>query len=245
MNLQDYLEQRKKQDEATPRFRELCTSCIQPKFSCYCHRIQRFDPMIDFVILIHPIEVRRRIATGRMSHLILENSFLIRGQDYTRDKQVNDILQDPTRQCVILYPGKTSTNLTPLSAEGREELFDSSKKLTIFVIDGTWLSAKKMMRQSQNLLNLPRICFSPVKPSNFRVRKQPHEACYSTLEAIHHTIELVGASQGFHVSSRTHDRLIDVFDSMVELQLSFIRKADEIDDPKRYRRPRFLSRKPA
>ena len=100
------------------------------------------------------------------------------------------------------------------------------------------------MRQSQNLLNLPRICFSPEKPSNFRVRKQPHASCYSTLEAIHHTIELIGAAKGFDVASRKHDRLLHVFDSMVELQLDFIRKADQIDDPKRYRRPRFLSRKP-
>ncbi|MFS4460953.1 tRNA-uridine aminocarboxypropyltransferase [Bdellovibrio sp. HCB2-146] len=243
MNLQQYLEQRKQQSEATPLFRELCLSCIQPRFSCYCHHIEKFDPNIDFVILIHPIEVRRRIATGRMSHLCLENSFLIRGQDYTHDASVNEILSDPNRQCMILYPGKTSQNLTPMTQGERRGLFDQTKKLTLFVIDGTWASAIKMMRQSQNLLNLPRICFSPEKPSNFRVRKQPHEGCYSTIEAIHHTIELLGESQGFDVSSRQHDRLLHVFDSMVELQLSFIKTADEVDDPKRYRVPRFLSRR--
>lgn len=239
MNLQDYLEQRKKQAESAQTYRELCTACIQPKFSCYCHRIERFDPQIDFVILIHPIEVRRRIATGRMSFLCMENSFLIRGQDYSQDDQVNQILNDKNRQCVILYPGRNSTNLTELAPTDRSSLFDPTKKLTIFVIDGTWLTAKKMMRQSQNLTTLPRICFNPEKPSNFRVRKQPHAACYSTLEAIHHTIELVGESQGFPVESRTHDRLLSVFDSMVELQLSFIRKADAENNPKRYRRPHF------
>ncbi|WP_373997839.1 tRNA-uridine aminocarboxypropyltransferase [Bdellovibrio bacteriovorus] len=245
MNVEAYLEQRKRQTEALPNYRELCTSCIQPKFSCYCRHIERFYPNIDFVILIHPIEVRRRIATGRMSHLCLEGSFLIRGQDYTNVDEVNQILADESRQCMILYPGKTSTNLTPLNAEERKNLFDPSKKLTLFVIDGTWLTAKKMMRQSQNLLNLPRISFSPEKPSNFRVRKQPHSACYSTLEAIHHTIELLGESQGFDVSSRVHDRLLHVFDSMVELQLSFIKKADEVDSPKRYRKPQHLRRNSA
>lgn len=245
MTLEKYLQRRANLALKEERPRELCTCCLQPKFSCYCGHITRFDPQIDFVILIHPIEVRRRIATGRMSYLCMKNSFLIRGQDYSQDEQVNQILADQNRQCVILYPGKTSKNLTPLNASERACLFDPTKKLTIFVVDGTWLSAKKMMRQSQNLLNLPRICFSPEKPSNFRVRKQPHAACYSTIEAIHQTIELLGESQGFDVSSRQHDGLLQVFNSMVELQLSFIRKADEIDDPKRYRRPRFLSRKPA
>jgi DTW domain-containing protein YfiP len=244
MNLQDYIKQREEQKNQSPQYRELCTTCIQPKFSCYCKHIQKFDPQIDFVVLIHPIEVRRRIATGRMSYLCMENSFLIRGQDYTHVDEVNEILADPARQCVILYPGRQSKNLTPMNTKERGNLFDPTKKLTIFVIDGTWLTAKKMMRQSENLIGLPRICFSPEKASRFRVRKQPHEACYSTIEAIHHTIELVGESQGFDVSSRQHDRLLNVFDSMVELQLSFIRKADEVDDPNRYRRPRFISRKP-
>ncbi|WP_291516014.1 tRNA-uridine aminocarboxypropyltransferase [Bdellovibrio sp. ArHS] len=240
MNLKDYLALKERLAATAPTHRELCTACIQPRFSCYCRHIERFHPNIDFVILIHPIEVRRRIATGRMSHLCLEGSYLIRGQNYTEVPEVNQILADPDRQCMILYPGKTSTNLTPLKRDERKALFDSTKKLTLFVIDGTWLTAKKMMRQSQNLTNLPRLCFSPEKPSNFRVRKQPHQACYSTLEAIHHTIELLGDSQGFDISSRTHDRLLKVFDSMVELQLSFIRKADELDKPTRYRRPQTL-----
>lgn len=245
MNIEAYLEQRKQHQNSAPVYRELCTSCLQPKFSCYCHHIQRFDPMIDFVVLIHPIEVRRRIATGRMSYLCLENSFLIRGEDYTHDERINQILADENRECMILYPGKASKNLTPMSEAQRKGLFNPDKRLTLFVIDGTWASAKKQMRKSQNLLNLPRLCFSPEKPSNFRVRKQPHEGCYSTVEAIHHTIELLGESQGFDVASRKHDRLLTVFDSMVELQLSFIKKADEVDSPQRYRKPRFLSRKPA
>lgn len=238
MNLQDFLVRRQQLQEKTPQYRDLCNVCIQPRFSCYCSHIQRFDPQIDFVILIHPIEVRRRIATGRMSHLALQNSYLIRGQDYSQDAQVNQLLADTERHCVILYPGMNSTNLTPLSMQSRQALFPKSKKLTIFVIDGTWLTAKKMMRQSQNLIQLPRICFSPPTPSNFRVRKQPHPACYSTIEAIHHTIELIGSTQGFNTELRTHDRLLNAFDKMVELQLSFIEEADRKCDPKQYRKPR-------
>jgi DTW domain-containing protein YfiP len=83
-----------------------------------------------------------------------------------------------------------------------------------------------MIRQSENLKSLPRICFSPAKPSNFRVRKQPHPNCYSTIEAIHHTIELVGASQGFSTDQREHDKLLTAFDFMVERQLNFIQEAN-------------------
>jgi len=120
--------------------------------------------------------------------------------------------------------------------EERSALFPKNKKLTIFVIDGTWLTAKKMIKHSHNINQLPRIAFTPVRPSTFRVRKQPHENCLSTIEAIHHTIELLGPTQGFDVNSRKHDHLLDAFDSMVELQLEFIRQSHENGTASRYRR---------
>lgn len=80
--------------------------CLQPDYGCYCGHIQRFDPKIEFVILIHPIEVRRRIATGRMSHLILENSHLISGENYTDHPLVNELIQSQSHQSVILSLAK-------------------------------------------------------------------------------------------------------------------------------------------
>lgn len=238
MDIQRYYQQRQERAEQAPKYRDLCNRCVQPVFSCYCKHVQRFDSNIQFVILIHPIEVRRRIATGRMAHLCLENSHLIAGQDYTQDETVNQILQDPNNHCVILYPGRFSKNLSPMTEPERAQLFPRGKKLTIFVIDGTWATARRTIRQSTNLNTLPRICFSPEKPSSFRVRKQPNPACYSTIEAVHQSIELVGTSQGFNVESRGHDKLLHVFDKMVELQLEFIRISESKPDALRYRRPR-------
>ena len=174
--------------------------------------MQAFDPGIKFVILIHPIEFRKRIATGKMAHLSLKNSELIRGHDYSDNERVNGILADPANYCVMLYPGPTSTNLTLQTNDERASLFPTDKKLVIFVIDGTWLSAKKTVHLSQNLKVLPKVCFVPVKTSNFRVRKQPAPECYSTIEAIHHVIELMG-------TSTEHGILLELFDRMVTQQL--------------------------
>ena len=198
--------------------------------------VKKFDCGINFVLLIHPIEVKRRIATGRMSHLCLENSFLIKGQNYTDNNLVNERLADASCHSVILYPGIQSENISKLSNLERADLFPKNKKLQIFVIDGTWATARKMVRQSLNLLNLPRISFTPEKPSNFRVRKQPSSVCYSTIEAIHHTIDLLGDSQGFTTSNRAHDGLISVFNFMVENQLEFIKKSNLNPRESAYRR---------
>lgn len=236
MNLLEYKQQRQNQLQQSPTHREFCTVCRQPAFGCYCSEVQKFDPHISFVILIHPIEVKRRIATGRMSYLCLQNSHLIAGQNFTHNSTVNALLSDCNYQSVILYPGVKSLNLSLLTNEQRETKYQGTKPLRIFVLDGTWATAKKMLAQSQNLMQLPRICFAPDKPSNFRVRKQPHANCFSTIEAIHQIIDMIGPTQGFDVESREHDKLLHVFDAMVERQLSFISKARLNPDFLTYRR---------
>lgn len=228
-------QQQEREKENAARFRELCITCFQPGAGCYCPHVQRFSCGIDFVVLIHPIEKRRRIATGRMSYLCLENSHLILGQDYSQNKQVNELLERPEYFPVVLYPGATSQNLTHMTRQERQTVFPKDKKPLIFVIDGTWNTARKMMHQSQNLKKLPRLCFSPSRPSLFRVRKQPTAECYSTIEAIHHTIELLGDGCGFDTSSRQHDVLLHVFEQMVVRQLEFINESHTDNRRSRHR----------
>ncbi len=236
MDVATYKLKRAQLIEQEPKYRTLCATCTQPDFCCYCAYVSSFDPKINFVVLIHPVEVKRRIATGRMSHLCLQGSYLIQGQNYTNNSQVNTLIADKDYHSVILYPGPTSANLSELPDSERSSLFPKNKKLRVFVIDGTWATARKMTRQSENLKALPRICFSPSTPSNFRVRKQPKPDCYSTIEAIHHTIELLGDSQKFDVVAREHDKLLTVFNHLVERQLHFLRESIRLNRASTYRR---------
>lgn len=237
MNISEYLKQRQQKKSSEFRHRELCPRCVQPGFSCYCPHLNPIDCKIKFVILIHPIEVRRRIATGRMAYLCLQNSVLIDGQDFSYNKQVNEIIQNPDHQSVVLYPGKESFNISSLPQVELQSLIQPRKQLVIFVIDGTWATAKKTMNRSENLKALPKICFTPQQLSQFRVRKQPDPNCFSTIEAIHQTIDLLGSSVGFSVQQRSHDHLLYVFDKMVQRQLEFIRLA-ELDPSRSHYRPR-------
>lgn len=241
LNLEQYLENKKQREQQTAgsQYRGLCTQCMQPHFGCYCAHIQPFDPKIKFVVLIHPVEVKRRIATGRMSHLCLKNSELIMGQDYTNNDQLNSLLQNPHYSPVVLYPGVHSVDISVATEKQKTDIFEAQKRPMVIVIDGTWPTARKMIHKSKNLTHLPRICFNPPGPSRFRVRKQPKAYCYSTIEAIHHTIELLGPSVGFDLLPGEHDALLNVFDVMVENQLGLMRTAFENPKPNAYRKLSF------
>ncbi len=205
--------------------RQICSQCIQPQFACYCHHLRPFDPHLEFAILIHPIEYKRRIASGRMSHLMLKHSHFILGSDFTNHLEVNALLMNTKLSPLLLYPGKNSINLTSLNRNERTSLVEPHRKPLIFVIDGTWNSAKKTMYLSENLKTIRRISFVAPTQSNFRVRKQPALGCYSTLEAIHHTIELLGPSFGFDLQDRKHDQMLEVFNALVDQQLDLIQIA--------------------
>lgn len=211
-------EEQQRQTES--RFAKTCTACFRPRITCYCHLIQKIDLKFKFVILIHPLEARRRVATGRMTSLCLSNSLLLRGHDFSNRGTVNALIEDPKYHPVILYPGKASTNLTNLDIEARAAICPRGKELLIFVLDGTWATAHTTLRDSENLRNLPQICFTPDTPSNFRIRKQPKENCYSTIEAVHKTIDLLGPSFGFDTTTRAHDNLLHVFNAMVDQQIA-------------------------
>lgn len=220
MDVETYRRRRLEIAAATqPRQRIPCLNCFQPEFSCYCARLRPFTPPIEYVILIHPIEASRRVATGRMSHLCMKGSRLIRGHDFTHNAQINELLADPSKDCHLLYPGIRSKNLTPMGLEQRRQVFAPGKTPVLFVIDGTWGTAKRMVNGSENLFRMPRVMFTPVVASRFRVRKQPKPHCVSTIEAIHHSIDLIGPAFGADMVARPHDHLLEMFDSLVEQQI--------------------------
>ena len=201
--------------------RDRCNICMHPLVTCYCQDIIPFDPKIRFVILIHWREARRRIATGRMSHLFLKNSLLLEGNEFTHDARVNRIIDDVDSRSVLLYPGLDALNM---SSWGKSDLeIFAAKPLNIFLIDGTWINARKTVQRSPNLQKLPKISFDLSKPSRFRLRMQPRQECLSTLEAIHQTIELMGTSLGFDLPSRAHDRMLEAFDKMEARQIELAR----------------------
>lgn len=170
--------------------------------------------MPEFAILIHRTETKRSIATGRLSHLALINSYLIEGTDFTENETVNRLIEDPTKYPMVLYPTENAVNLTMLDLAARQSLIPAGRTPLVFVIDATWSHAKRMKRLSRNFSSLPFICFTPPSFSHFMVRRQPKPHCYSTIESIHHVIDLFGGTP-----DGVHHQLRDLLDGLVNRQI--------------------------
>ncbi|MSP39609.1 MAG: DTW domain-containing protein [Deltaproteobacteria bacterium] len=200
-------------------YRSCCWRCRRPLSGCYCPLIRSFASEPRFIILSQPREAKHRLGTGRMAHLCLNNSTLNEGVDFSSDRRVNQVIDDPKNFSVVLYPSSDSINLSNLNRGERAALFPRRQQLVVFVLDGTWKSVRKMIGLSENLRRLPTVSFTPVTPSSYRIRRQPRPQFYSTIEAIHQVIDLFAVeSDG---NARPHDNLLAVFAALVDRQLTY------------------------
>ena len=204
--------------------RQLCVKCLKSERTCYCSQLRPFQTKLQLVLLQHPMERKKAIGTARMTHFCIEGSKLIPGKEFNDDSEVNAIISDPGNFCVVLYPGKESKNISvPETLNEFQKGVPSEKKLVIFVIDGTWAHAKRMVRESPNLLALSQICFTPKSLSEYKIRQQPADFCLSTIEAVHQILE--------HLESAVNaEILLQMFRTMVDQQIRIASEHQEYQE---------------
>lgn len=193
--------------ESTSEFRSVCERCRRPTVVCCCAYIHPLPTRTRVVLLQHPHERRKGIGTAHLAHLCLPGSILRVAYDFSRDAVVQSILAEPPPSFVaLLFPGPDARDVSTLPPD---------QNLTLIVVDGTWAQARSLMRANPALQALPRVAFTPRKPSDYRIRKQPAEQCVSTIEALAEVLSIIEpAGQSF-------ERLLDPFHAMVKQQEFF------------------------
>jgi DTW domain-containing protein YfiP len=167
---------------------------------------------------MHPKEYKKeKNGTGHMTKLQLENSEIIVGVDFTNNKHVNEILTNEKNSSFLLYPGEDSFNLsTRKSSEINSFMGDNPH---IFILDGTWPCARKMLKLSTNLQQLKRVSFDNKIKSKFILKQQPEPLCLSTIESVYTVINLL--KEGDLEQCDTKDFLIP-FEKMIASQVEYI-----------------------
>ncbi|MDX9958759.1 MAG: tRNA-uridine aminocarboxypropyltransferase, partial [Spirochaetia bacterium] len=100
--------------------RENCYRCMRPASSCLCPTEAPLPVRTKIVLLMHDKEWRRqKSGTGRLACLNLAGSEIIPGLGFDENPRVRELLADPAKRCVLLYPGDDAVDLSsePFPAE--------------------------------------------------------------------------------------------------------------------------------
>jgi len=152
----------------------------------------------------HPREARTAIGTARLAHLCLPSSTLVVGVNVEEDPRVRALLDDPAHPPLLLYPSERAAPLATFAGTAR----------TLVVIDGTWPQSKKLLRENPRLAGLPRAAFSPLAPSDYRIRREPKRDFVSTVESVAHALAVL------EEDTTRFDALLAPFRAMVDAQIA-------------------------
>jgi len=169
---------------------------------CYCGHLHELPTRTRVILLQHPREQRMKVGTARMAHLSLPNSVLRVGLDFSADPVVGAELSG-SQPVYLLFPKAGAVDIRELRG---------GPAITLVVVDGTWRQARRLLRLNPQLDRLPAVAFTPTRPSEYQIRRQPAAHCVSTIEALAEALRLIEPEDpGF-------ERLLEPFRAMVSQQ---------------------------
>lgn len=168
-----------------------CPSCFLAQTACLCAERQSCSSGVDFVLLMHPNEILKPTNTGRLiADILPHNTFAFEWQRLALPAPLVELLNQPQRQCVLVFP---SADASPLVPDVASQAAQQAKRLTFILLDGTWKQARKMVNTSAVLAALPSVVCQLQQPAGYLLRKAAHAGCLSTAEAaialLHHLSE--------------------------------------------------------
>jgi len=140
-----------------------------------------------------------------MAHVSLPNSELHIGLTAVGNSRLEALCQQP--ETAVLFPSDSAIDVSQVRTPPKN----------LIVVDGTWSNAKKVVEKCPILSALPRLAFTPDKPGNYRIRKEPAEHCLATIEATAFVLERLEQAPGRFTP------MLSAFDAMVDKQLEYIR----------------------
>jgi len=155
--------------------RPQCKHCMRPQALCLCPwlplRPQRHSTRV--VVLQHPSEAKHPLNTARFLPFGLAQCQLHVGETFA---ELNTWLADPHYRSAVLFPHAQAGLPAPPSAP-------NSLPWQLFVPDGTWRKAKRLMHLNPALQALPHITL-PLAQSAYVLRHTTQTNAYATLEAV-------------------------------------------------------------
>ncbi|CAH9052523.1 hypothetical protein PSEHALCIP103_00640 [Pseudoalteromonas haloplanktis] len=155
-----------------------CEQCLIAKHYCICEGAEYASCDAAVCLLMYHNESFKPSNTGRLIAEIVPDNYAFRWDRTSPDPALLALLNNDKYQPFVIFPAedvetdRVVTQVEPVA--GKTPLF-------IF-LDGTWREAKKMVRKSPYLDNLPVLSITSEKLSDYRLRVAPHAHQLGTAE---------------------------------------------------------------
>ena len=165
-----------------------CEQCLIAKHYCICEGAEYASCDAAVCLLMYHNESFKPSNTGRLIAEIVPDNYAFRWDRTSPDPALLALLNNDKYQPFVIFPAedvetdRVVTQVEPVAG-----------KTTLFIfLDGTWREAKKMIRKSPYLDNLPVLSITAQKLSDYRLRVAPHAHQLGTAEVAIMVLALAG-----------------------------------------------------
>ena len=197
--------------------RVLCDTCARPEKACICQFFIATFNQVPIVILRHPKETSHAKNTTPLLEHSLSHFPVIEGEDFTDNVALNQLLNDESKLCLLLYPSDESIELTNSSQliQRKKNNEPVEKQHVLILLDATWKKAYRMYMLSKNLHDIKHVALPENITGEYAIRKTLKKNALSTFEAAIHALAIIEGS------SEHYKKLRESFIKFNQHQLSY------------------------
>lgn len=169
------------------RLYESCNQCGLPTLTCICNIISPIITKAKFWIITSRSEFYRPSSTGRLLKLISPTSTEIFLWERTNPSpKLMENIESFKGRTYLVFPAECEDLIDKTVDKATEG------DVAFILIDGTWKEAKKILRKSSYLSDLPRVSIKPEYETKFSLRRGSVVGTLCTIEAAMETLRIYG-----------------------------------------------------
>ncbi|MEQ9496270.1 MAG: tRNA-uridine aminocarboxypropyltransferase [Deltaproteobacteria bacterium] len=177
-----------------------CVGCRMVVGYCICDTIVPIETETRVVLIVHWMEWNKTTTTSALLNRVLIDAEVKKRGHREAPLDLSEVLDDPTRRAVLLYP---SDDAVPLDA------FEHDGPLTLIVPDGTWRQARKVRSRVPRLDTVPAVTLPVGAASGYRVRKNVRgDFALSTAEAVARALGILEGAAVEAAVMRPFERMV-------------------------------------
>lgn len=183
--------------------RSICSHCHEPQVRCVCSCFPEVQLPIPLIIFQHPHEAKHPFNSAKWVKLVFPDACVVSAVGGEGRKMV--LPNCLPSGSYLLYPSEEDG-----VASSRSE---GAAPKALVVLDGTWQTVRKLLRDNPWLGDLPRLSLKDHRGGKYRIREAPNPAVQlSTFEAVAYALAAIDSSTAI-------DSLLKGFDLAIERQL--------------------------
>lgn len=176
------------------------------QFNCICDIEPQLQSTADFVLLTHSRERNKDTNTGVLMTRTLPSCRVEMWHRTEPPQTLLNQLQNPHYQPWLVFPSDEQHPPIPLTLP-----MDNDRKILFIIIDATWQEARKMVRKSPWLSQLPRIALTPQQTSTYALRRNQQDGNLCTCEVGIELLNQLHEHQQAQQLQSYYDRFINTY----------------------------------